>query len=60
MPPRNAHAGVNTDEEMTNMVEYQVAYEASAENLHAQRMTYRTALAAAAKTIQPSLAAFLQ
>ena len=27
---RNAQAGVNTDEEMTNMVEYQKAYEASA------------------------------
>ena len=27
---RNSQAGVNTDEEMTNMVEYQKAYEASA------------------------------
>jgi flagellar hook-associated protein 1 FlgK len=27
---RNAQAGVNTDEEMTNMVEFQKAYEASA------------------------------
>ena len=30
MRARNSQAGVNTDEEMTNMVEYQKAYEASA------------------------------
>lgn len=32
---RNAQAGVNTDEEMTNMVEYQKAYEASAKFISA-------------------------
>ena len=30
MRPGTSQAGVNTDEEMTNMVEYQKAYEASA------------------------------
>ena len=39
---RNAQAGVNTDEEMTNMVEYQKAYEASAKFVSAMNSMLQT------------------
>ena len=45
---RISQAGVNPDEEMTRL------------DLQAKETTYRAALAAAAKALQPSLAAFLQ
>jgi hypothetical protein len=55
---RISQAGVNPDEEITDMVADQRGRLMT--NLYAQAATYQSALAAAATAIQPSLAAFLQ
>jgi hypothetical protein len=55
---RISQAGSNSDEEMAHMIDVDRAQ--GLMNLRARETTYQAALAAAAKAIPPSLAAFLQ